>query len=185
MSRRGFTLFELLLANMLVAILLGGVLLVISSLGRQSRIVAPTDSAESILQLLRWDLANADTIQPLRAGRGFILIGHGSLDPIIRAPSSRRARVIYEIRRRDGVDSLIRSQIYLDDAVRPQRWEELVAINVHQISITAPNAAQANLGSSELEIPESDSTERVFISSNIHVQISLTNGVIDRDLCLR
>ena len=170
---------------MLVAILLGGVLLVISSLSRQSRIVAPNDSADSIMQIIRWDLENADTVQPLRGGQAFILIGHGSLDPLTRTPTSRRTRVIYEIRRSNGINSLIRSQIYLDDAARPQRWEELVAMNISQINIAAANAAQANLSSSELEIPDSDSSERVFVSSNVHVQISFINSVIDRDLCLR
>src|SRR5438045_2974338 len=121
MRRRAFTLLELLLANLLVAILLGGVLLVISSLGRQRRISAPSDSLEAIVQLIRWDLENADTVQALRAGRGFILIGHASFDPVSRLPNSRRARVIYQIRRHGGIDALFRTQTYLDDVARPQR----------------------------------------------------------------
>jgi prepilin-type N-terminal cleavage/methylation domain-containing protein len=185
MNRRGFTLLELIVANVLVAILLAGVLLVISTLGRESRIAGPGDPSEPIVNLLRWDLTNADTMQPLRGGRGFILIGHGSLDPTTRTPTSRRTRVIYEIRRRGETNYLIRSQSYLDDAVRPQRWEELVATHVNQIIINVANADQANLNVTELEIPDSENTDRVFLSSSVHIQISLTNGVIDRDLVLR
>src|SRR3954463_2708865 len=123
MRRKAFTLLELLLANMLIAILLGALLLVISSLSREQKrnsAARDQDPTPSILNLLRRDLANSESIRPLPNQRGFILSGHAALDPQTLTPTDRRARVMYEIRRRANVLCLIREQVYLDDPIKPQ-----------------------------------------------------------------
>src|SRR4051812_35399372 len=73
-SRSAFTLLELLLANMLIAILLGAMLLLISSLSREQKEIAATqdqDPVSSILALLRRDLANCEIARSLPNQRGF------------------------------------------------------------------------------------------------------------------
>jgi len=182
-NRRAFTLLELLLANVVVAILLGGVLLVISSLGREQRnlaSLATTDVDDRVIEALRWDLSNADTARPLPRGRGFILIGQGGLDGRNLSPTSRRTRVIYQITRRANQFCLIREQSYLDDQVRPERWEELVASGIDHLSISG--GADAKAVEDDMEIDES----AAFLpGSSVNLQIGIGERVISRNLVLR
>src|SRR5258706_869087 len=68
MKRTGFTLLELLLANMLIAILLGAMLLLISSLSREQKRTTTSqdqDPTNSIITLFRRDLSNSESARPL------------------------------------------------------------------------------------------------------------------------
>ena len=139
MRRNAFTLLELLLANILIAILLGALLLLISSLGREQRKLAAAqdqDAANAILNLLRHDLANSESVRLLPNQRGFILTGHAGLDPKSLLSTDRRTRVIYEIRRKARALCLVREQTYLDDPIKPLRFEELIATNVTSLSLS-------------------------------------------------
>jgi hypothetical protein len=184
MRRNAFTLLELLLANMLIAILLGALLLVISSLGREQKKMAAQDqdptSAIAIVNLLRHDLANSETLRFLPNQRGFILTGHAALDPKSLTHADRRIRVIYEIRRKAATLCLIREQSYLDDPIRPQRFEELLATNVTSLSLSAPGATPAD--DDELNL---DETSTFTLPSSVTLRLTFPHRAINQDLFLR
>jgi type II secretory pathway pseudopilin PulG len=129
MKRSGFTILEVLLATVLAALLLGGVLGISATLARDERRLrrAASDdtgaAADAAVEMIRWDLANASDVTGSRDGREIVLVGHGSLDPETLRPTNRLARVVYAIR--PGV-GLLRQQRYLDDAARPRPWSDLV-----------------------------------------------------------
>jgi len=184
MRRKAFTLLELLLANMLIAILLGALLLVISSLSReQKKIAAATDQdpTNSILALLRRDLANSESARPLPNQRGFSLIGHAGLDSKSLTPTDRRTRVIYETRRRAGILCLIREQTYLDDAIKPQHFEELLATNITALSLSPTNAAPST-DDEELNL---DDTAAFTLPSSVMVHLTTPQHAVNRELFLR
>ena len=181
--RRAFTLLELLLANLLIAILLGALLLVISSLARQQKKISALpnqDSSNSIFDLLRRDLANSESARALPNQRGFILIGHAGLGSKSLAPTDRRTRVIYEIRRRASTLCLVRDQTYLDDPIRPQHFEEVVAANITALSLAAASATLAD--DEELNL---DETAAFTIPSSVTIQLTTPSRAINRELLLR
>lgn len=183
MKRSAFTLLELLLANMLIAILLGALLLVISSLGRaQKRMSAARDHdpAALIMNLLRRDLANSENVRLLPNQRGFVLTGHAALDQKSLAPIDRRTRVVYEIRRRASNFCLTREQILLDDPIKPQRFEELVATNVVSLSLSAAGATVIN--EDELTAEENPALQ---VPSTFTVRLAFPDRAINQELILR
>lgn len=180
MKRKAFTLLELLLANVLIAILLGALLFVVSSLGRQQRKMLNDDSTDPILNLLRRDLANSQSIRPLKNQSGFILTGHASLDPKSLVPTDRRARVIYQIRRKANTLCLIREQTYLDDPIKPNRFEQLLATNITALSITAPGATIAD--DDELNL---DETDAFTVPNQVTLHVGLPHREINQQLFLR
>src|SRR5947209_5308283 len=183
MRRNAFTLLELLLANMLIAILLGGLLLLISSLSREQKKVTAAqdqDPTNSILTLLCHDLANSESARPLPNERGFILTGHAGLDPKSLTPTDHRTRVIYEVRRRADILCLIREQTYLDDPIKPQRFEELIATNITSLSISGTNESPTDDESLNL-----DDTTAFTLPSSVTIHVVLSNRAINRELFLR
>jgi hypothetical protein len=180
MKRQAFTLLELILANVVVAILLGGVMLMISGLGRERRMMASVgpDPAEAVIEALRWDLANAQTARVLPKGRGIVLIGQGGIDQKTLAPTARRTRVVYELRRRGDVMCLMREQAYLDDPVREERWEEVVGMGVQQLNILGRAASDED----EIDLEE---TGAFVIPASVRVQIGISGRVVERELVLR
>jgi type II secretory pathway pseudopilin PulG len=183
MTRKAFTLLELLLANMLIAILLAGVLLLISSLSREQKKFAAAqneDPTTCILNLLRRDLSNSESIRPLSNQKGFILTGHAGLDSKSLTPTDRRARVIYDIRRRANVLCLIREQTYLDDPIKPQRFEALLATNITSLSISAQGATP--IDDEELNL---DDANTFTLPSSVTLHLALSHRAIDQQLFLR
>src|SRR2546429_5013762 len=183
MKRKAFTLLELLLANMLIAILLGALLLLISSLSReQKRTTAAQDQdpTNSILTLLRHDLSNSESARPLPNQRGFILTGHAGLDSKSLTPTDRRTRVIYEIRRRANTLWLIREQTYLDDAIKPQHFEELIATNITSLSLSGAGATSADDEGLNL-----DDTTAFTLPSSWIVYLALRDRAMNQELFLR
>lgn len=147
MARRGFTLIEMLLATVLAALLLGGVLTVTAAMSRDAaRAATPTEPARSsIVRLLEWDLTNAATMQPSDDGQSLTLVGNGALDRRTMSPDGRLARVVYRID--PQTRALAREQRYLDDEVRPEPWIELLGTGVKRIDISATTE-------SDLQIPK-------------------------------
>jgi len=183
MTRKAFTLLELLLANMLIAILLAGVLLLISSLSREQKKFAAAqnqDPTTSILNLLRRDLSNSESIRPLSNQKGFILIGHAGLDSKSLQPTDRRTRVVYEIRRRANMLCLIREQTYLDDPIKPQRFESLLATNISSLSISAQGATPVD--DDELNL---DDTNTFTLPASVTLHLVSSHRAIDQPLFLR
>src|SRR3954451_331685 len=133
--RGGFTLVELLVATVLAALLLGGVVLIAGAAARDAKRLrsgAPAGEAGKRVALLRWDLANASQIQQDPTGRGFVLIGQGGLDRNTLAPTNRLSRIAYVQLPGGG---WVRQQRYLDDPIRPQPWRELVTARPTTIQV--------------------------------------------------
>jgi type II secretory pathway pseudopilin PulG len=183
MRRSAFTLLELLLANVLIAILLGALLLLISSLSREQKSISSAqdqDPINSILTLLRHDLSNSESARPLPNQRGFILTGHAGLDAKFLAPTDRRTRVIYEIRRKANTLCLIREQTYLDDPIKPQRFEELVATSITFLSISAASATASD--EDELNL---DDNPTFTLSSSVTINLGTPNRANNQVIFLR
>jgi len=183
MMRKAFTLLELLLANVLIAILLGALLLVISSVAREQKKATTAqndDPTNFILTLLHRDLSNSESARPLRNERGFILTGHAGLDSKTLTPTDRRTRVIYEIRRRANTLCLIREQTYLDDPIKPQHFEELIATDITSLSLTGAGAISTD--EEELNL---DDTTAFTLPSSIAVRLAYRDHAINQELFLR
>src|SRR5437762_1519029 len=103
--RRGFTLIEMLLATVLAALLMGGVLAVAAGLSRDRRRMEAHTAAEHsplAADLLRRDLANAVALlnSSVGASAGDIeMLGYSGIDPVTLRPNGRLVRVVYHIDR--------------------------------------------------------------------------------------
>ena len=93
MRSRGFTLIELLLASVLAAVLLGGVLLMASAAARDARRIraasSDTSTRDALVELIRWDLANASTVLAAPDGSSITITGHGGIDRNTLAATNR------------------------------------------------------------------------------------------------
>ncbi len=141
--KRAFTLIEMLVATMLVAMLMGAVSLAVGGLARDERAIAKRQNVardERVLDLLRWDLLNAKSMS---VGRdGVTLIGHGGIDRGKMTATVRPSWVVYRVARRgERAGVLLREQNYRDDTVRPERWSEIVAVGVRRLDVVAAPGA--------------------------------------------
>lgn len=152
MSRRGFTLIELMVAVAISAVLMGGVLVVTAGLSRDARGAARNDGTTDLggtLELLQWDVANARAMSAGSSdGRTLALVGHGAIEPGSLRPNGRLVRVTYTCELRGKVSCLLRRQRYLDDPVRPQAFTELVATGITGLEVVpvGTEAAGADAG---------------------------------------
>src|SRR3954470_12845659 len=99
---RGFTLVEMLLATVLAAILMGGVLAVAAGLSRdRQRMEAHTAAEHSPLaaDLLRRDLANALALLNTNTAGDIDLLAYSGIDPTTLRPNGRLVRVVSHIDR--------------------------------------------------------------------------------------
>jgi len=137
-GRTGFTLIEILLAVTLATILMAAVLAVLGGVARDQRrlsAVEKTTHPAAAIELLRWDLTNAESITSTADG-GVVLRGHGGIDQASLEPTNRLTRVTYRIHRERGDSSLFREQSYLDDPIRPEPWGDLVMRDVRGIAVS-------------------------------------------------
>jgi len=180
MIRRGFSLIELLVATLLMALLRGAVSLAVGALARDQRRIEARQAKpdhSAVLEQLRWDLTNSDTFTPTRDG--VVLNGHGGIDRKTLAPTGRPARVTYRVRtEKDGPAVLLREQRYLDDPVRPEPWVEMVAVNVREIVLmpaeVQPFDPQTMLTSNAVPMP-----------ARLRLHIETTDGGIDQTIWTR
>jgi type II secretory pathway component PulJ len=136
--RNGFTLMELLAANVLAALLMVAVFGVLGSLGRSQAATAANDRAqthaaerEAMVRLIERDLVNATRVQP---GVDHILIqGHGSLEQSTLVASDLPVTVEYRIREAGGRSWLVRAQ--QSRLTGGSAWSELVCPDVEQIEL--------------------------------------------------
>jgi len=176
MSRRGFTLIEVIVATMLTTVLLGIVLAATASLSRDRKRLAAANhgtrpaEVHALLDLLRQDLTNARSFASSEDGRVLEITGYAGLSRDAMAPVGRLAHVTYEVRTTDGPgphSCLVRSQRYLDDPVRPDRWTELVAVGVQRLSVSAA------------------SPQTGVMPAQVAVRIDLSSQVIEQKVWLR
>ena len=138
-ARTGFTLIELLAASALAALLMLVLFQVIGSLGRTRAAMSKAASEASgpaariawksdLLDLLRWDLANAVTIQ-LEPNRATIE-GTGALDRGSLTAGQEPVTVVYAIERRGPHSCLVRRQSARGTATNAAGWSDLVCAYV-------------------------------------------------------
>jgi prepilin-type N-terminal cleavage/methylation domain-containing protein len=162
--RRGFTLIEILLAVTIATVLMAAVLAVLSGIARdQKRLTAEdrTTRPTATIELLRWDLTNAESV--ISTDDGILLRGHGGLDPSSLEPSNRLTRVTYRIRRERGESNLVREQRYLDDPIHPQFWADLVMRDVRSIDVTPSGNPKSPRVSVRLVRGNSYFTEQLWV----------------------
>ena len=135
--RKAFTLVEILVAVTIAAVLIAAVLALLTDVGRDHKRLAAdlaTFRPDAVVELLRWDLTNADSITPTRDG--IALRGHGGIDAATLRPNNRLVLVSYVVRREGRASYLVRDQRYLDDPVRPQPWSDVVTAGVAAVTVT-------------------------------------------------
>ena len=198
MKHRGFTLVEMLLATILAGLLMGGVLLMTTAIGRDRARVTADESQPrgmGLIDQLRWDLTNATTMAQADSGRVLILTGHGGLNGQTLAPTGRLTRVIYEVRGKGREAALFRTQSYLDDPVRPEPWTELVALNVLSL-VVSPVSSDANPVEKEkpnsIVPPEEEiipvrrrAPQAYYVPTRARLTVQRMNSTIEEELWLR
>jgi len=197
--RRAFSLFEMLIATILAAILMGGVLWMSAALARdQQRLAARSEtSVEGVVELLRFDLANARTMTQSPDGRVLVLIGHGGIDRRTLSPTNRLTRVTYRIDAERG-GTLSRTQEYIDDRVRPQRWSELVATNVARIDAIPASGDSELVRESAIGASMFATGQRVgdvklapqappslTVPTRVRVRMASSSAPVDREIWIR
>jgi type II secretory pathway pseudopilin PulG len=136
---RAFTLIELAVACAITALLMAGVLAVVTAMTRDRQRVAVANliqpqSQAAILELLRLDLSCATDIQP---GAGSVTLHtFSSLNAKNNSPLDRPSLVQYRIIQESGTGCLIRRQQLTDDPIAPPS-ENVVAFGVQGISVQA------------------------------------------------
>jgi type II secretory pathway component PulJ len=134
----GFTLMELLAANVLAALLMVAVFGVLGSLGRSEAATTAIDQArtasaerEAMVRLIERDLVNAARVM---VGVDRILIqGHGSLERSSLAMNNLPVTVDYQINEAGGRRWLVRGQ--QSRLADRSRWSELVCPDVERIEL--------------------------------------------------
>ena len=136
--RAGFTLVEMMLATVLAAMLIGGVMTVASGLSRDRRRMDEKMSVQRptvLVELLRKDFVNSSAVIWSSDGDTIVMVGHGGLDAKLLTPTGRLSLITYRMTGRGPAASLIREQRYLDDPVRPGIWREVVSVGVRDFAI--------------------------------------------------
>jgi prepilin-type N-terminal cleavage/methylation domain-containing protein len=194
---KGFTLFEMLIAMILATLLMGGVLMMSAAIARdQKRLSARNETnTEGVVELLRFDLANARSMSQSSDGLTLVLVGHGGLDRRALAANNRLVRVTYRIDPERG--ALARQQEYLDDPVRPHRWSELVVTNVARLDViatsndselvTEPAMSASMLGAQRIGdvrvAPQS--VESSTVPTRVRIHFASSSSPIDREIWVR
>jgi hypothetical protein len=195
--RVGFTLVEMLLATVLAAIMMGGVLTAASTVARDRRRMEARQAVgheQGLAELVRRDLANGLAIVGPVTPEGFELVGHGGIDPRTMVANQRLCRVAYRVVRRGGgrAGVLVREQAYLDDPIRRDPWREVVAVGVTRVGLTSLAAEGEPVRVSE-EVVERLRSLRggvaevgaVRVPARVRLRVEFGEGVVDRELVLR
>ncbi len=132
----GFTLLELLIANVIAVILLGSVLIslrIINQHQQQTRAAAASAnlSRDPIVQMVRRDLANSRRMWQYPDGSGVVLSGYAGLSQGAFAPTGEMCRVYYRIVKGE----LVRMQEPLAETDSRERWSELVCAGAAAFSL--------------------------------------------------
>lgn len=139
-ARRGFTLIELLLATAIAAVLLGGMLLIVGQLTRESSKLAAhqADPAaeERLVELVRLDLVRGREIDRRTSDGAIHITGYGSIDGGDSGrPTAKACDVVYRLAKsEDGQSILLRDQSLRGDPTR-KTWTALVAVGVGRFDV--------------------------------------------------
>jgi prepilin-type N-terminal cleavage/methylation domain-containing protein len=149
MKRSAFSLIEMLVAMVLAAVLMSAVLAMVAGASRDRRLLTKMNNdtrPQGIINLLEWDLSNAQTLSQGSDGQILILTGHNAINPSDLEPNGRLVKVTYLVSKTNNVTTLWRQQEYLDDPVKPQPWQEWVCADFRDLSIMpAPGTVSSAL----------------------------------------
>jgi prepilin-type N-terminal cleavage/methylation domain-containing protein len=139
-GQRAFTLIEMLVTLAAAAILMSGVLVIVTASAKdrlRMRELEDRDSLsqERLLEMLRMDLVNARSLEPLPEGKGIVVSGFGAMDPATLTREDRAVQVTYTVRGDGGRTTLVREQRYLDEQVPTKPWREIVAAGISWFSV--------------------------------------------------
>lgn len=140
---RGFTLLELLLASVLMAVLMVGVMSVIANVVRPAASLADNGSAVSLqeqaqawVRVLHADLGQARMIK--KRGDEVVVMNTGGIDPLTQQRTHRPVIIRYAIKKVGERSCLVRYEQSLDTReVMPER-RELVGIGVTRLELVPP-----------------------------------------------
>ncbi|MBX2851119.1 MAG: prepilin-type N-terminal cleavage/methylation domain-containing protein [Phycisphaeraceae bacterium] len=142
-NRSGFTLIEILLATILTAVLMVGVLAVIVSVSgpiQHSDEPGPSTigqvDLDAITRVLAADLAQARRIET--DGGELKLMSYGGLDPQDRSRTQRPVNIDYRVQWAGEAPWLVRTEQALDGQAVMARHDELVAPGVTRIALDPP-----------------------------------------------
>jgi type II secretory pathway pseudopilin PulG len=139
MTRKAFTLVELLAASVLAALLIVAILSVVAALDRDRRAHAALDLDrttqtvnDNLFRLMQWDFSNATRWRSFDGA--YYFQSHGSLDPRTLAPTDLPVTVRYELNESAGKRWLTRSQTPRDKA-SGGAWSAPLCANVADLAI--------------------------------------------------
>ena len=187
MTRRGFTLVELLLAAALSSILMAGLIVVLAGVSRDARRLRLDRQqlrAASLAELLRRDFTNASAITPLPGNEGFTLVGNLALDPESGVADGRLARVTYRTGPSRSAPCLVREQTYLDDFLEPTPWTELVSLGVTRITVPPSERPRDEVVVDEAA-PDVPNVRSYPVPARPTVRIEYADEAIDLSFTLR
>lgn len=191
--KHAFTTVELLLATVLSAIMMIGVLRVVGSIRPHLTHGPPPTSnwSNQLLDLLRWDLTNARTIW--QEHNKLTLVGYDALDRRDfgwRRGSSESSlhhpvQVEYYLWSSvKGQTWLLRRQIHTTDLTNRNAWSEVVARDVQHFEIRPPISASSFVENSATEL-WLDQPVPVPDQIKLFVQLADGDTEIDRLMIIR
>jgi|GEM_PF-5003387 len=131
------TLVELLAATALAAVLMTAVAGVLRLLAVERRALddhrTPPAWKEQLLEQLRWDLANSRSMRVARTK--LQLTGYAGCDFQTGAVTHRPAEVIYELRRQNARDWLVRRELHQNGTDDDRQRTELVCDGVGTMTV--------------------------------------------------
>jgi len=147
----GFTLVELAVACAAGAILIGAMLLVLTTiLSDRQRLAAMQSSGgndqSQLITLLRRDLASATQIES-SSGTSLVIRTYNALQSDDFQPTNRLCTVTYRVLTQSRLHWLVREQQYTDEPVAPRPTRNLVCCQIRHIDvqrITQPTAIDSN-----------------------------------------
>ncbi|MGB0766888.1 MAG: prepilin-type N-terminal cleavage/methylation domain-containing protein [Phycisphaeraceae bacterium] len=147
-SDRGFTLIEMLLATLLTAVLMVGVLAVIARVAEPIAAPVPgpslaTDArdADALVRLLQDDLSQALTLDTDGEANGWSFMSYGGFDALTNERTHRPTRIAYRVASIGERSWLVRDQTTLDGEAAMAPRCELVAADVSMVSLEPPDDA--------------------------------------------
>jgi prepilin-type N-terminal cleavage/methylation domain-containing protein len=192
---KGFTLIELAIATALAALLMLGVLMILTGIIRDRRMVSEDGHSSTnpdwvaLVDLVRGDLNCASDLQVEENG-AIEIHTTASLDTQTLQPTDRPSVVTYRIFQSDGLNLLLREQRFQDDPIASAPLRSLVALNVNSFRIEGlrdlANGSVSSRAPDNLPDPSvKNLTRRVRLRIGFDGTDAGAAHAIDQVLCLR
>jgi len=187
---QAFTLIELVMASALAALLMLGVLTVLTGITRDRQRLSASRSSDAasrsvLVEIVRRDLSCSTELTVLLDG-AIQLHSFAAVDASTLQPVDRPSLVTYRIGDGDGLGLLVRQQEMQDEPVQPLPLRSLLACHVRQFEVE--RLRDALNGSSDANAKaEADSLKQRDIPNRVRLRIAFSDSAaaIDQVLCLR